>query len=47
MERNGAAAEPHHSVVLNPIRDAVEITRLRERIVRREAEREPKLQRPA
>jgi len=47
MEHNEAAAERRHSEVLNTIRDAMEITHLRERIARLEAEREPKLQDPA
>jgi len=47
MERNEASAERRHSEVLNAIRDTMEITHLRERIARLEAEREPKVQRPA
>jgi hypothetical protein len=47
MEHNEAAAERRHSEVLNPIRNAMEITHLRERIVGLEAEREPTLQHPA
>ena len=46
-ERNEAAAERRHSEVLNSIRDAMEITHLRVRIARLEAEREPKLRHPA
>jgi len=47
MDRNEAAAERRHSEVLNTIRDAMEITHLRERAARLEAECEPKLQHPA
>ncbi len=47
MERNEATAERRHAEVLNTIRDAMEITHLRERIARLEAEREPKAQHPA
>lgn len=47
IERNEAAADRRHSEVLNTIRDAMEITHLRERIARLEAEREPKTQHPA
>ena len=42
IDRNEAAAERRHAEVLNTIRDAMEITHLRERIARLEAEREPK-----
>ena len=47
LDRNEAAAERRHAEVLNTIRDAMEITHLRERVARLEAEREPKLQHPA
>ncbi len=47
MDRNEAAAERRHAEVLSTIHDAMEITHLRERIARLEAEREPKLQHPA
>lgn len=47
IERNEAAAERRHAEVLNTIRDAMEITHLRERIARLEAEREPKAQHTA
>lgn len=47
IEHNDASAERRHSEVLNSIRDAMEITHLRERIARLEAERDPKLQHPA
>jgi len=47
MDRNEAAADRRHSEVLNTIRDAMEITHLRERIARLEAERDPKLQHPS
>lgn len=47
MDRNEAAAERRHAEVLSTIRDAMEITHLRERVARLEAEREPKLQHPA
>ncbi len=47
IERNEAAAERPHPEVLNTIRDAMEITHLRERIARLEAEREPKAQHSA
>jgi len=43
MERNESAADRRHSEVLNAIRDMMEITHLRERIARLEAEREAKL----
>ena len=46
MERNEAAPERRHSEVLNAIRDAMEITHLRERIARLEAELEPQLRHP-
>ena len=41
------AAQRRPSEVLNTIRDAMEITHLRESIARLEAEREPKLTAPA
>jgi len=47
MERNEASAERRHAEVLTTIRDAMEITHLRERITRLEAERESKAQHPA
>jgi uncharacterized small protein (DUF1192 family) len=47
IDRNEAAAERRHAEVLNTIRDAMEITHLRERIARLEAEREPKAQHTA
>ncbi len=47
IDRNEAAAERRHSEVLNTIRDAMEITHLRERIARLEGEREPKAQHTA
>ncbi len=47
MDRHEAAAERRHSEVLNTIRDAMEITHLRERIARLEAKREPKAQHTA
>jgi crotonobetainyl-CoA:carnitine CoA-transferase CaiB-like acyl-CoA transferase len=47
MDRNEAAAERRHAGVLTTIRDAMEITHIRERLARLEAEREPKLQHPA
>ena len=46
-DRSEAAAERRHAEVLNTIRDAMEITHLRERIARLEAEREPKAQHTA
>jgi hypothetical protein len=46
-ERNEAAAERRHAEVLNTIRDAMEITHLRERVARLEAEREPRAQPPS
>jgi uncharacterized small protein (DUF1192 family) len=47
IDRSEAAAERRHAEVLNTIRDAMEITHLRERIARLEAEREPKTQHTA
>jgi hypothetical protein len=47
IERNGAAAERRHAEALNTIRDAMEITHLRDRVARLEAEREPKAQHTA
>lgn len=47
IEHNEASAERRHAEVLNTIRDAMEITHLRERIARLEAKRDPKLQHPA
>ena len=47
MDRNEAAAERRHAEVLNTIRDAMEITHLRERIARLEAERGPRVQHTA
>ncbi len=47
IDRNEAAADRRHSEVLNTIRDAMEITHIRERLARLEAEREPKLSHPA
>ena len=47
MERSEAAAERRHVEGFDTIRDAMEITHIRERLARLEAEREPKLQHPA
>ena len=47
MERNEAAAERRHAEVLTTIRDAMEITHIRERLARLEAERDTKLSHPA
>jgi hypothetical protein len=46
-QRNEAAAERRHAEVLNTIRDAMEITHLRERRPPLEAEREPRAQHPS
>ena len=47
MDRSETAAERRHAELLNTIGDAMEITYLRERIARLEAEREPKAQHTA
>jgi len=47
MERNEAATGRRHAEVLTTIRDAMEMTHIRECLASLEAERDPKLQRPA
>jgi len=47
MDSSETAAERRHAELLNTIGDAMEITYLRERIARLEAEREPKAQHTA